>query len=346
MAIEANQNGDFYRQLSLLLKSGLPLPGSLRSLAAGFRSKSFRNTIERVADSVDSGRKLSDAMRHFPHDFDLQYVEIIEAGENNGTLAEALHEIGVSAQADRQVVSLFRDIIFYPFIVLAVLAALFLMLNYTTVYPLRDIYTEVFAGDIASVSFSLLDISAFIHDNILSFLIVYAGLFLLGLWLVSGKGNSPRIVLHIVRHLPGFGGIFQELRDARLCIFWSMMLKRGMSEVEIFPLLTLCIDDSAIKKDLKRIGHDVSNGMSVGEALKNTPSISPIIALTFRHVPEERIPNELEELSRIFLERASTALRRIAVISEVALTLIVSFCVLTFISSLFAPFIKVMQYLG
>ena len=46
----------------------------------------------------------------------------------------------------------------------------------------------------------------------------------------------------------------------------------------------------------------MSNGMSVGEALKNHPIHFPIIALTFRHVPEERIPNELEELSRIFLD--------------------------------------------
>lgn len=176
MAIEANQNGDFYRQLSLLLKSGLPLPGSLRSLTAGFRSKSFRYTIEKVADSVDSGRKLSDAMRRFPHDFDLQYVEIIEAGEKNGTLAETLHEIGVSAQADRQVVSLFRDIIFYPFIVLAVLVALFLMLNYTTVYPLRDIFQGIFEEDFSNdnpQAFLLLNISVFIHDNIVGFIIIY-----------------------------------------------------------------------------------------------------------------------------------------------------------------------------
>ncbi len=347
MANQTNYNGDFYRQLSLLLKSGLPLPGSLRSLATGFRSRAFRDTVEQVAASVDSGQKMSDAMRRFPQYFNPQYVEVIAASEDNGTLAEAVHEIGMSAQADRQVASLFRDIIFYPMMVVFILIAIFLMLNYVVIYSFKDVFADLLWGEPLPLITRLpIQTSTLIHDNVWTVGIIYLVLVMAGFWLLSGNGSSTRVLLGIVRHIPGFSGVFHELKDARLCIFWSMMLKRGIPEKKIFPLLALCTDDSATRNDLQRIGNDVSAGVATGKALKNATSISPVITLTFLHLPEERIPGELEHLSQMFLERSAAALRRLTVIGEVVLTVGVAVCVFFFIIAMFAPFFIIIHKLG
>ncbi len=347
MTNQTNYNGDFYRQLSLLLKSGLPLPGSLRSLAAGFRSRAFRDTVEQVAASVDSGQKMSDAMRRFPQYFNPQYVEVIAASEDNGTLAEAIHEIGLSAQADRQVASLFRDIVFYPMMVIFVLIAIFLMLNYVVVYSFKDVFGDLLEGEPLPLITSLpVMTSTIIHDNVWTVGIIFLALVLAGFWLLSGSGSSTRILLGIVRYIPGFSGVFHELKDARLCIFWSMMLKRGIPEKKIFSLLELCTDDSATRYDLRRLGSDVAAGMATAKAIKSAASISPVIALTFQHLPEERIPGELENLSRMFLERSAAALRRLTVIGEVVLTVAVAVCVFLFIIGMFAPLIMIVEKLG
>ncbi len=340
---QTNCTIDFYHQLSLLLKSDLPLPGSIRSLAAGFRSSAFRREINQLADSVESGETLCSAMRRHPGSFPARYVEVVEAGERSGTLADALHELGVSARADYQVASLCRDILFYPVIVVFVLAALFIMLCVTTIHPLGNVFGELL--DYTRSTPYIIVFADFIAAN----LAVIAAAYLLALggccWLLSGSGAANRLLLGIVRFIPGVAAIFDELTNARLCIFWSMLLKQALPDKKAFPFLTLCTDDRRLKKDLAEIGEKVNSGVPVADALEAGAAISPVIQLTFRHVPESRIPEELEKLSGMFLERASAALRRIGVIGEVVATLVISLVILLVFLSMFRPFLQIMTYL-
>jgi len=76
----------FTRQLATLIDSGLPLLRSLNVLAKQERDKVMRNTINKVADSVQSGSTFSDALALHPRIFNDLYVSMVKAGEVGGVL--------------------------------------------------------------------------------------------------------------------------------------------------------------------------------------------------------------------------------------------------------------------
>src|SRR5213082_882218 len=76
----------FTRQLATLIDSGLPLLRSLNVLAKQERDKVLKNTIDKLADSVQSGSTFSDALALHPKIFNDLYVNMVKAGEVGGVL--------------------------------------------------------------------------------------------------------------------------------------------------------------------------------------------------------------------------------------------------------------------
>jgi type IV pilus assembly protein PilC len=76
----------FTRQLATLIDSGLPLLRSLNVLAKQERDKVLKKTIDKLADSVQSGSTFSDALALHPKIFNDLYVNMVKAGEVGGVL--------------------------------------------------------------------------------------------------------------------------------------------------------------------------------------------------------------------------------------------------------------------
>jgi len=83
----------FVRQLAVMIQSGVPLGQSLGLIAGGMTSKSKRTiqtVVRAIRADVESGLKLSDAMRKHPRCFDNLFCNTLAAGENAGELDAAL----------------------------------------------------------------------------------------------------------------------------------------------------------------------------------------------------------------------------------------------------------------
>ena len=76
----------FTRQLSTLQDAGLPILRSLQILESQQKPGLLKAVIGGVADEVEGGGSLSDAMAKYPKAFDKLYVNMINAGEAGGVL--------------------------------------------------------------------------------------------------------------------------------------------------------------------------------------------------------------------------------------------------------------------
>ena len=77
----------FVRQLSVMIQSGVPLGQSLGLISnnlTGSKNRSMRNVVRVIRADVESGSKLSDAMRKHPKCFDAIFCNILSAGEESG----------------------------------------------------------------------------------------------------------------------------------------------------------------------------------------------------------------------------------------------------------------------
>src|SRR5881275_46408 len=108
----------FTRQLATLIDSGLPLLRSLNVLAKQERDKLMKNTINKIADSVQSGSTFSDALALHPRIFNDLYVNMVKAGEVAGVLELVLTRLSEFQEKAAKIKNKILAAMVYPVIVM------------------------------------------------------------------------------------------------------------------------------------------------------------------------------------------------------------------------------------
>ena len=108
----------FTRQLATLIDSGLPLLRSLTVLAKQERDKVLKNTINKLADSVQSGSTFSDALALHPRIFNDLYINMVKAGEVGGVLEMVLNRLSEFQEKAAKIKNKVIAAMVYPMIVM------------------------------------------------------------------------------------------------------------------------------------------------------------------------------------------------------------------------------------
>lgn len=113
----------FVRQLAVMIQSGVPLGQSLGLIAGGMTSKNKRaiqTVVRAIRADVESGLKLSEAMRKHPRCFDSLFCNTLAAGENAGELDTALGRLATHIEKNLRIRQKVRKAMTYPSIVVLV----------------------------------------------------------------------------------------------------------------------------------------------------------------------------------------------------------------------------------
>jgi len=177
--INLAQVASFVRQLSVMIQSGVPLGQSLGLIAGGMTNKSKRNmqtVVRAIRADVESGMKLSDAMRKHPRCFDNLFCNTLSAGENAGELDSALARLATHTEKTLRIRQKIRKAMLYPAIVVLVAAAVTVGMLLFVLPAFKSIYAQ-FESELPLLTAMLLSASDFLQVN---------GLFLLGVIALSG----------------------------------------------------------------------------------------------------------------------------------------------------------------
>src|SRR6056297_831483 len=81
----------FFRQFSVMISASLPLVQSLKVAGEQTKNITLKRVISEIAQEVDGGSRLSEAMAKRPKVFPQFYVSVVKSGETSGRLDEVLN---------------------------------------------------------------------------------------------------------------------------------------------------------------------------------------------------------------------------------------------------------------
>ena len=93
-AIKQKDIAIFTRQLSTMMKAGVPLLQSFDIVARGSTNPRMTRLLNDIRSDVETGTSLSAAFRKHPLYFDALYCNLVEAGEAGGILEDAARSPG------------------------------------------------------------------------------------------------------------------------------------------------------------------------------------------------------------------------------------------------------------
>lgn len=132
----------FTRQLSTLQDAGLPILRSLRILEQQQKPGRMKLIIRQVADDVEGGASLSEAMSRHPKAFDRLYVNMVQAGEAGGVLDTILRRLAEFMEKSQRLKAKVKGAMIYPCVVITFAVVIVTAIMIKVVPKFKEIFTD------------------------------------------------------------------------------------------------------------------------------------------------------------------------------------------------------------
>src|ERR1043165_8252032 len=154
----------FTRQLSTLQDAGLPILRSLQILEQQQKPGLLKAIIGGVADEVEGGGTLSDAMAQYPKAFDKLYVNMINAGEAGGVLDLILSLLADFMEKAAKLKKKVIGAMIYPAVVISIAIGIVSMIMVFVIPKFEAIFRD-FKTELPGVTKVLLAVSRWFAND-------------------------------------------------------------------------------------------------------------------------------------------------------------------------------------
>jgi type IV pilus assembly protein PilC len=279
------------RQIATLFEAQVSALRIFRLLSVETTNPALRSRLVEVANDLQSGSNISDALAKHPKVFSRFFVSMVRTGEETGKLDKTFAYLADYIDRTYEITAKARNALIYPaFVIMTFIAVMVLML--TTVIPrLSDILTET-GQEIPIYTKIVLGLSGFLTNY---FLLVIAA-FAIGGTLIYKYYSSPegRVRLSSLRmSIPYVGTLYQKLFLSRLADNLSTMLGSGIQMVRAVEITAEVVDDAVFGEVLKKAALEIQGGRPASEVFAKYPEFPGII------VAMMRIGEETGELGKI-----------------------------------------------
>ena len=263
------------RQLATLLRTGMPLAPALSALVEQLQGTPLAKIMQQVADSVNTGSTLADALKKHTSVFSQLFVNMVAAGEASGTLEDVLLRLAEMLEKRVNLAGKVKSAVAYPAMMVVVAVGVVVFLLSFVIPSLTEIFLEM-NRTLPWPTRLLISTSAFIKTYLLLIAVVIcAGFCGIGFWLRTKEGRlfADRWKLK----LPVFGGLFLKLEIARLTRTLGILLISGIPVLSALEIAKAVIRNSFIADALGSVKDLVSRGDNIAAAIRKTGLFPPIV---------------------------------------------------------------------
>jgi type IV pilus assembly protein PilC len=218
----------FTRNLSGMLKAGLPLARALSVVEKQTKNSTFKKILNDLQNEINSGGTFSSGLTKYPKVFSKLFVSMVRAGEESGNLSNALLEVGMNLNKSYTLTKKVKGAMIYPSVILGAMVIIGILLFAFVVPTLAKTFVELGVKLPATTRFIIALGNFFSHYLIFALLGVFA-LGFGGYRLFKAKFMAKYIDFVVIR-IPVIGNIAKEVNTARTARTMSSLLLSGVAD--------------------------------------------------------------------------------------------------------------------
>ena len=275
----------FTRQLATMTRAGVPLVQAFEIVAEGEENVTMKEMIEKIHVDVSSGTSFAAALRAHPKYFDDLYCNLIDAGEQSGTLETMLARVANYKEKTEALKRKIKKAMTYPSAVILVAIVVTGVLLIKVVPVFAETY-DSFGGSLPAFTQLILSISEFVQKW---WLIILGAAVAAGMLFSQARRRSPKfsaLVDRMALKLPIVGGIFNDAVIARYSRTLSTTFAAGVPLIEALESVAGASGNAVYRKAIHRVRDDVSTGITLNTSMRNT-GVFPVMLLQLTAIGEE-----------------------------------------------------------
>ena len=270
----------FYRQLALLIESGLNIVTSLELLESQCSNRIFKRALSEIVSEVRGGSQLSVALGKHSHLFSQIQCQSLKVGEQTGGLEVILRQVAEHMEKQNNSKKGIKNAMTYPIIAIVV-ALVVVGIMVTFVMPaFAGLYTSLGAPLPGSMKMAL-GLGSFLKTNGLLVLMALSILVVGGLFYLRTNGGRYKWDRYSLK-FPVVGRINHLNELSKLARSISVLFKAGLPLTEILPLVIQSTGNKVVSEALLHIRDDMLGGEGLSRPMAKYPVFLPMMVQMVR----------------------------------------------------------------
>jgi type IV pilus assembly protein PilC len=264
-----------YRQLALLLESGINIATALELLQEQISNRTLKKVVTEVTADIRAGNQLSIAMGKHPEIFTTMSTRTLSIGEQTGNLEMMLRQVADYNEKEIVTKKGVKGALMYPLISMVVAVVVVLLLMVFVLPAFAGLYGDLGAEMPALMSI-MLSISALLKEYYMVLFLVIIGIVMFAVIYLrteDGKFNMDKLILKI----PQLGRVKHLNELARAARSISLLYTAGLPLTEIMPMIVQGCGNRVMAKALNEVHVDMLRGEGLSKPMAKSPMFLPMM---------------------------------------------------------------------
>jgi len=332
----------FTRQLATLIEAGMPLLRGLRILQEQEESPVLKGILESVAEQIEGGGSLSEAMAMHPKVFNPLYINMVKAGEMSGALEITLRRLAEFMEKAQKIRGKVKAAMFYPVSVMVVATGILTLLMVYIVPKFREVFNG-FGIALPGFTVFVLNVSSAIRGYIGW---IVAGLFLawVGFLFALRTKNGRRLFDQFKLTAPVLGPVFRKLAISRFARTLGTLLGNGVPILQALNIVKETTGNVVVSRVISQIHDSVKEGETIAVPLKAS-GVFPAMVAGMVDIGEQTgaLPDMLMRVADNYDDQVDNAVTSMTSLLEPIMLVFLAVVVGGIVIAMFWPIIKLMD---
>ncbi|MHC4415518.1 MAG: type II secretion system F family protein [Planctomycetota bacterium] len=340
----------FTRQLSTLQDAGLPLLRSIQVLETQQRPGMMKSILGQVAEDVESGATLSDAMAKHPRAFDRLYCKMVNAGEIGGVLDIILQRLANFLEKAQRLRRRIIGAMIYPVVVITVATLIVTGIMVWVIPKFQEIFND-FEVELPGLTIWLINISLWVagrqpDQTIPGAVWILCSPVLVWMFFKLIRKTGPgRAVTDIVRvRIPVIGTLIKKTSVARFTRTLGTLISAGVPILEAIMITRDTSGNYVYEKALTKVHDSIREGETFAGPLREA-KVCDAIVVNMIDVGEETgdLDAMLMKIADNYDEEVDVAVQGMLSLLEPLLVVFLGIVVGTIVLALFLPLVRMIE---
>ncbi len=273
------------RQITTLFEAQISALRAFRLLAEETDKPILRKHLTEIANDLQSGTTISQALSKHPKLFSPFYISMVKAGEESGRLDEVFEFLADYLDKTYEITSKAKNALIYPaFIVMTFIGVMLLMLM-TVIPKLAAVLVES-GQDVPLYTKIVIGLSVFLTKFFWLFaIIIIVSAIVIFRYFKTENGKALMSKLKI--SVPYIGTLYKYLYLSRIADSLSTTLRSGIRLVRGIEISAAVVGDPEYSRIMEDMSKEVLAGKNLSELMRNYPEQFPGIMIAMVKIGEE-----------------------------------------------------------
>jgi len=311
-----------YRQMAMLLESGIDIVSSLELLQEQSVNRALKKVLGEIIADLRGGNQLSRALGKHPRVFPPIYCRLLSVGEQSGDLETVLKQVADYMEKEITTAKETKSALMYPAITFVVTIVVIAVLVTFVLPSFGSLYSSL-GAELPTSAQILIDLANKIQSYWMYLMLAVfaiAGLAYIYIKTPGGRYKWDKLVLR----LPIVGRVSHLSELARCCRSMSLLIHAGLPLTEAMPLLIQGSNNRVLTKALINVHQDMIKGEGLSRPMAKNKLFLPMMVQMVR-VGEEtgNLDVTLLSVARSYEAEAEDKTRTLIALIPPTMTLII-----------------------